>query len=221
MVSQAMAGSQSYREKDIRFGITVGYDPDYDGGGIEDPASYPTAPANTFWVKLGQPEFVAEAGEQELNFSPYDPPEYRLAHHPLNEFVAEGEVVRLALVHGQYYILPEGEGGGGVIEFKILSVTTKVSGPFIGLKAASAIVHGSTCSPNLIGSTVEVIDHSNELFDEGDMVGYTGWASEMIFWSLDPADPCETPSPCHWTAINRVCSPNTGTYDEPCPPEES
>ena len=111
-------------------------------------------------------------------------------------------------------------GGGGVIEFKIISVSTKASGPYTGLKAASAKVHGAPCDRGeLIGTTVEVIDHSRELFDEADMTGYTGWASEMVFWSLDAAADCETLSPCHWAAINRVCNPDTGLYDEPCPPE--
>lgn len=120
-------------------------------------------------------------------------------------------------------IKPRGGGGGtgGVIEYKITSVSTKTSGPYIGLKAADVVIHGAPCSrSNLIGETVEVIDHSNELFDEPTMVGFTGWASEMVFWSLDTEEECETLTPCHWAAINRVCAPNTGTYAAACPPPE-
>jgi hypothetical protein len=114
-----------------------------------------------------------------------------------------------------------GGGGAGVIEYKIVSTSTKSSGPYFGLKAASAIVHGAPCDRSeLIGTTVEVIDHSNDLFDETSMVGYTGWAAEMVFLSLDAEAECDTMSPCHWAAINRVCAANTGTYAEPCPPEE-
>jgi hypothetical protein len=112
-------------------------------------------------------------------------------------------------------------GGGGVIEYKIISTSTQSSGPYFGLKMATAIVHGAPCDRSeLIGTEVEVIDHSNELFDETSMAGYTGWASEMVFLSLDAEADCDTLSPCHWAAINRVCSPNTGDYAEPCPPPE-
>ena len=113
-------------------------------------------------------------------------------------------------------IQPEG-GEGGVIEYKIASTSTKTSGPYTGLKAASVVIHGAPCNrSSLIGTTVEVIDHSNELFDEVSMAGFTGWASEMVFLSLDPEVECDTISPCHWAAINRVCTAATGIYASPC-----
>lgn len=114
----------------------------------------------------------------------------------------------------------EGGGGGGIIEYKITSTVVSTSGPYIGLKIATVTIHGAPCGrESLIGTSAEVVDHSNELFDEISMVGFTGWAAEMVFLSLDSTAPCGTMSPCHWAAINRVCSPNTGLYDEPCPPE--
>jgi hypothetical protein len=113
-------------------------------------------------------------------------------------------------------------GDGGVIEYTIISLTTKEAGPYTGLKAASALIHGAPCGRgNLIGTTVEVIDHSGGLFDaSGSMAGYTGWASEMVFLSLDAEDECDTKTPCHWAAINRVCEPDTGVYAEPCGDDE-
>jgi hypothetical protein len=119
--------------------------------------------------------------------------------------------------------VPRDDGGnGGVIEYTIISLTTKETGPYTGLKAASALIHGAPCGRgNLIGTTVEVIDHSGGLFDaSGSMAGYTGWASEMVFLSLDAEDECDTKTPCHWTAINRVCEPDTGVYAEPCGDDE-
>jgi hypothetical protein len=114
-------------------------------------------------------------------------------------------------------IKPRGSGGGGVIEYKIVSTSTKSSGPYTGLKAAQVIVHGAPCGrSSLIGQEIEVIDHSDNLFDETSMVDYTGWASEMVFLSLDTEDDCGTLTPCHWAAINRVCDPDTGIYAEPC-----
>ena len=119
--------------------------------------------------------------------------------------------------------VPRDDGGdGGVIEYTIISLTTKEDGPYTGLKAASALIHGAPCGRgNLIGTTVEVIDHSGGLFDaSGSMAGYTGWASEMVFLSLDAEDECDTKTPCHWAAINRVCEPDTGVYAEPCGDDE-
>jgi len=132
-------------------------------------------------------------------------------------------------VYGSHSVIADGligrigaaGGGGGIIEYKITSLTTKASGPYTGLKAAEAVIHGAPCGRSeLIGTTVEVIDHSNELFDEASMVGFTGWASEMVFLSLDDEADCDTLTPCHWAAINRVCTADTGDYAEPCPPPE-
>lgn len=118
-------------------------------------------------------------------------------------------------------IKPRGGGGGSVIEYKITSTETKASGPYTGLKAASVVIHGAPCGrSSLIGTVAEVIDHSDNLFDEASMVGYTGWASEMVFLSLDDTDDCDTKTPCHWAAINRVCAPDTGIYAAACPPPE-
>jgi len=118
-------------------------------------------------------------------------------------------------------VIGESGGSGGIIEYKITSLTTKASGPYTGLKAAEAVIHGAPCGRSeLIGTIVEVIDHSNELFDEASMVGFTGWASEMVFLSLEAEVACDTLTPCHWAAINRVCTADTGDYAEPCPPPE-
>lgn len=137
------------------------------------------------------------------------------------EVFVDDEIVAAQELSG-FWVRLQSAGDGGVIEYKITSsTTTKASGPYTGLKAVDAIVHGAPCSrASLIGTTVEVIDHSNELFDEASMIGYTGWASEMVFWSLDAGADCETLTPCHWAAINRVCSPDTGIYAAPCPPPE-
>lgn len=129
-------------------------------------------------------------------------------------FVVFGEhtVVSGALI-GRFV----GGGSGGVIEYKIVSTSTKSSGPYTGLKAASVIIHGAPCDrPELIGETVEVIDHSANLFDETSMVDYTGWAAEMKFLSLASGAACDELTPCHWVAINRVCDPDTGIYGAPC-----
>ena len=125
-------------------------------------------------------------------------------------------------IGGYWITLKPTSGGGGVIEYQITgSATRRTSGPYFGLRVAEVMIHGAPCDrTDLIGATVDVVDHSDELFDEDSMIGYTGWASEMVFLSLDPEAECDTLSPCHWAAVNRVCNPNTGIYAEPCPPEE-
>jgi len=109
-------------------------------------------------------------------------------------------------------------GGTKTIEYTIIAVTTAGAGPYAGLKTASALVHGAPCGqPALIGTEVNVIDHSGGLFDAGGtMAGYTGWAAEMIFLSLASGAACDDLTPCHWAAINRVCDPDTGVYATAC-----
>jgi hypothetical protein len=113
MIAQALRGGVNFREKDVRAAITVGYDPTagYDNSGEEDSSYYPEAPANTFWVKLCKTEFTKAAGSQDIIYTPYSPPEYRLARHLTGEYQEEGTEVWITLVHGQYYILPQGTGG--------------------------------------------------------------------------------------------------------------
>ena len=125
-------------------------------------------------------------------------------------------------IAGYWLTLKQVPGSGGVVEYEITgSATTATTGPYTGLKVAEVMIHGAPCDRmELIGTTVDVVDHSDELFDEDSMIGYTGWATEMVFLSLDAEAECDTLSPCHWAAINRVCNPNTGIYAEPCPPEE-
>jgi hypothetical protein len=106
---------------------------------------------------------------------------------------------------------------GGTIEYKINSLSTAISGPYTGLIIADVTIKGAPCGrSNLIGTTAEVVDHSGCIFSVEDMTGYTGWAAEMEFWSLDVEDDCETLTPCHWAAINRCCAAESGLYADPC-----
>jgi hypothetical protein len=108
-------------------------------------------------------------------------------------------------------------GGGGVIEYTVASVELASSGPYTGLKIATAIIHGAPFDrTELIGESVEVVDHSGCIFDEDNMEDYTGWASEMVFLSLDPYADCGDLTPRHWTAINRCCAPGSGNYADGC-----
>lgn len=82
--------------------------------------------------------------------------------------------------------------------------------PYTGLKIASVLVEVAPCSnPELLGTTVDVVDHSECVFDlpEADLDGVWVWASEGVADSRDPsADPGEL-TPCHWTADDRCCVP--------------
>jgi len=116
-------------------------------------------------------------------------------------------------------LFPGGGGGGAdIIEYKIVSLSTPSSGPYNGLRVASATVKGAGCSrASLIGTVVDVVDHSGGIFDAGGtMAGYTGWAYEAQYISRAAGAECDDLSPCHWAAINRVCAPNTGDYADPC-----
>lgn len=91
------------KEKDVRFGVTVGYDQGLDE---EDPSHYPAAGSNTFWVKLGEPSYTQSPGDQTLSVTPYDPVEYRLARTLTGTFVEEGSILCLLLSHGLYFAWP-------------------------------------------------------------------------------------------------------------------
>jgi hypothetical protein len=112
--------------------------------------------------------------------------------------------------------LPAGGGGGDTIEYTIDSVTVSSEPDYIGLKKATVTVRGGRA--DLIGTTVSVYDHSGCIFDEEDMVGYTGWGAWGQAHSLDPLDECAL-SPEHWFEINRCCAAGSGSYAD-CPTEE-
>lgn len=102
-----------------------------------------------------------------------------------------------------------------IVEYVIDSLSTKGSGPYTGLIAASATVKGVLCGlgATLIEESIEVIDHSGCIFDEATMDGYTGWAvSNMEYLSLDAGAANGEMTPCHYAAFNRCCAPDSGTY---------
>lgn len=101
-VRALLGNTPSFREKDVRFGVTTtqGTDP------------YPSNNSNTFWVKLGEPLFDEATGNNELEVFPYDPPVLRLAHS-LGGFVPEGESVALILSHGRYFMVNNDGGATG------------------------------------------------------------------------------------------------------------
>ena len=102
----------------------------------------------------------------------------------------------------------DGAGGGASIEYEIDSVSTASSGPYTGLKVASVTVKGAPCSrSSLIGTSVDVVDHSGCIFDltSGELAGVWGWASERVFPSLASGAPAGALTPCHWCADNRCC----------------
>lgn len=200
-VLQYMQGHVTFREKDVRAAITVGFNPNggYDGQGEEDPSFYPNPPANTFWVKLCKPEYTKAAGLQDLVLTPYSPPEFRLAHHPLGEYVEEGSEVWLTLHHGQYYIMPKGGGATGQ------GVFIQYSDGYDGGITADILVEVAPCSnPELLGQVIQVTDHAECIFDhpEEDMAG--AW----IFFAKEYTDY----EGCHWVTRNRCCLPADQGY---------
>lgn len=113
-------------------------------------------------------------------------------------------------------LITDGGGSSAWIEYVIQTITTPTGGHYAGLRVATVIVKGGN-DGNLIDTEVEVVDHSGGLFDEpGNMTGYTGWALWGVYKSLQPSIECDTLTPAHWAAVNRVCDPNTGIYAEPC-----
>ena len=97
-----------------------------------------------------------------------------------------------------------------IIEYTIASTTTSSEADYVGLTKATVTVRGGPAG--LIGTTVSVYDHSQCIFDEIDMEGYTGWAYWSQYRTLDATKACEVLTPFHWAAFNRCCAPDSGTY---------
>jgi hypothetical protein len=122
-------------------------------------------------------------------------------------FVMAGDNEDLAIDVARVFV-GDGGGGGGSIEYEIISTSTASNGPYTGLKVASVTVKGAPCSrSSLIGTSVDVVDHSGCIFDltSGELAGAWGWASERVFPSLASGAPAGTLTPCHWSADNRCC----------------
>lgn len=103
--------------------------------------------------------------------------------------------------------------GGAAIEYTIDSIRTAGStgddAPYSGLVIATVTVKGaSSDSTELIGTSVDVVDHSGGIFDlvAADLLGLWGWASEKAFQSLAPGAAAGDLTPLHWSATDRLCT---------------
>ena len=127
-------------------------------------------------------------------------------------FIAAGEDdIKPDVMKG--FIAASGGGGGGTIEYTIDSVRVATSGgadaPYTGLNIATVTVVAAPCNlSSLIGTQVDVVDHSQCIFDldPEDLENVHGWASEKIALSLDPEAEEGELTPCHWSADNRCCA---------------
>lgn len=108
--------------------------------------------------------------------------------------------------------LASGGGGGSAIGFTIDSIRTAGDtgddAPYNGLEIATVTVVTAPCDrSSLIGTTVDVVDHSGCIFDVAvsELEINFGWAEEQIAESrASSASPGDL-TPCHWAAINRCC----------------
>jgi hypothetical protein len=115
-------------------------------------------------------------------------------------------------------VLIEGiSSSGAKVEFSIDSIRTAVSGgldaPYTGLVIATVTITRAPCDrPELLGTSVDVVDHSRCVFElpEADLIDVQGWASEGVTPSLDPGADPGTLTPCHWCADDRCCTPADG-----------
>lgn len=130
-----------------------------------------------------------------MDFAPY-PPTQRLLN-PSREMQRHID-----------YRLPPMPGGGDWIQGTIDSVDTEASGQYQGLKVAVVTVVVASCSQSgLIGDQVDVVDHSECIFNEADedLLDRWIWASKGISESLDPEADAGTLTDCHWVADDICC----------------
>jgi len=109
-------------------------------------------------------------------------------------------------------------GSGEMIQYIIDSVRTATSqgddAPYTGLKIATVTIKVTSCGiESLIGTQVDVVDHSQCIFDlePEQLEGIWGWGSKGIAESRDPEAEEDELTPCHWVADDRCCT----AYDDP------
>lgn len=101
--------------------------------------------------------------------------------------------------------------GGSKIQYTITALTTATTGFYTGLKVATVTIETAPCElGDLIGDSVEVVDHSGCVFDltEAQLIGVWGWASEQVAQSLASGAEIGDLTPCHWAADDRCCTEN-------------
>jgi len=105
-----------------------------------------------------------------------------------------------------------GGGSGAIIGYTISSIrtaaTTGDDKDYGGLKIATVTITEAPCDRgDLIGTTVDVVDHSGCIFDVlvSELETNHGWGFEGVAESRDPEASEGQLTPCHWQAINRCC----------------
>lgn len=108
---------------------------------------------------------------------------------------------------------PGGSSNGKTIEFTIESIATAATGHYTGKVVATVTIETAPCGQeDLIGTSVDVVDHSGCVFDlpEEDLIGVWGWATERVALSTQEGEPSGTKTPCHWAADDRCCTASEG-----------
>lgn len=103
-------------------------------------------------------------------------------------------------------------GSGDQIQGELVSLESG-TGDFVGKMVAEIEIVVAPCDqPDLIGSTVEVVDWSGCIFDleQSDLLGVWVWANRGIALSQDPYAEEGQLTPCHWVAADRCCTESEG-----------
>lgn len=110
------------------------------------------------------------------------------------------------------WMLIDGRTDGGCIEGNLTALRTAGStgpdAPYDGLKIGTVTVTGTNPALSfLIGEDVDVVDHSQCVFDRDfeDLDGVWVWATQKVFLSRDPAAAPDELTPTHWSADDRCC----------------
>lgn len=117
---------------------------------------------------------------------------------------------------GNYWVSATTGGNGSQVQGLITAVRDATTGDedYTGLKIATITVAVAPCNrSNLLGTSIEVVDHSYAILDlpNADLVDYWLWAHEGVALSRDPeAANCQL-TPCHWVTSDRPCEEYPGT----------
>lgn len=128
-----------------------------------------------------------------------------------NDQYVKGEVHQSWGPDEEYYpLMPRKGGGGRNLMGKVTAQGVEGSGDWNGLDYVDVTVIWGPDA--LIATTVRIYDHSGDIIDLPDLVGYSVWAAETKARTLDTSKDCDVLTPLFWAAVNRGCSANNQTF---------
>jgi hypothetical protein len=108
------------------------------------------------------------------------------------------------------FVVGASGGSGKMLMGEVTAQGVASTGDWIGLNWVDVrVIWGPD---ELIATSVRIYDHSGDILDLDDLVGFSVWASETRAHTLDTSKDCDVLTPLFWAAVNRGCEPGNQIY---------